>query len=86
MTSLSCNENTMASFNPFFRVQDHVCHLIGSIVPQTGESPAKFTLLTIKMYVPCRYNCWWVDGDIVSSINHLLVDGDHNVELFKLHT
>ena len=48
MTSFGCNEITMAGFNPSFRVQGQVYHLIGSIVPSTGESPTKFTLLTIN--------------------------------------
>ena len=33
MTSFSCNEITMAGFNPSFRIQGQVYHLIGSIAP-----------------------------------------------------
>ena len=33
MTSFGCNEVSMAGFNPSFRIQGQVYHLIGSIVP-----------------------------------------------------
>ena len=39
MTSFGCNEVSMAGFNPSFRIQGQVYHLIGSIVPTAGESP-----------------------------------------------
>ena len=39
MTSFGCSEITMAGFNPSFRIQGQVYHLIGSIVPAEGESP-----------------------------------------------
>ena len=39
MTSFGCNEVSMAGFNPSFRIQGQVYHLIGSIVPTQGESP-----------------------------------------------
>ena len=38
MTSFGCSEITMAGFNPSFRIQGQVYHLIGSIVPAEGES------------------------------------------------
>ena len=38
MTSFGCNEISMAGFNPSFRIQGQVYHLIGSIVPTQGES------------------------------------------------
>ena len=44
MTSFGCNEVSMAGFNPSFRIQGQVYHLIGSIVPTQGESH-KFTQL-----------------------------------------
>ena len=39
MTSFGCNETTMSGFNPSFRIQGQVYHLIGTIVPTAGESP-----------------------------------------------
>ena len=39
MTSFDCNEVSMAGFNPSFRIQGQVYHLIGSMVPTAGESP-----------------------------------------------
>ena len=39
MTSFGCNEIAMAGFNPSFRIQGQVYHLIGCIAPSTGESP-----------------------------------------------
>ena len=39
MTSFGCSEITMTGFNPSFRIQGQVYHLIGSIVPAEGESP-----------------------------------------------
>ena len=40
----------MADFNPSFRIQGQVCHLIGSMVPTAGESPkfAQIYLLIIE--------------------------------------
>ena len=38
MTSFRCNEITMAGFNPLFRIQGQVYHLIDSMVPIAGES------------------------------------------------
>jgi len=42
MTSFGCNEVSMAGFNPSFRIQGQVYHLIGSIVPTQGESHKYF--------------------------------------------
>ena len=39
MNSFGCQEITVAGFNPSFRIQGQVYHLIGSIMPTTGESP-----------------------------------------------
>ena len=39
MTSFGCNEINITGFNPSFRIQGQVYHLIGSITPTTGESP-----------------------------------------------
>ena len=39
MTNFGCNEVCMAGFNPSFRIQGQVYHLIGSLVPTVGESP-----------------------------------------------
>ena len=41
----------MAGFNPSFRIQGQVYHLIGSIVPTAGESPKFF-----------RYFSWMISG------------------------
>ena len=38
LTSFGCNEVAMVGFNPSFRKQGQVYHLIGSIVPSQGES------------------------------------------------
>ena len=39
MTSFGCIEVCMAGFNPSFRIQGQVYHLIGSMFPTAGESP-----------------------------------------------
>ena len=88
MTSFGCNEITMTGFNPSFRTQGQVYHLIGSIAPATGESPKFCQIYFIdnrESEVATR--CAIVDGlrpDIVSGINQLLVDDNHYVEVFKL--
>ena len=88
MTSFGCNEITMAGFNPSFRVQGQVYHLIGSIAPSAGESPKFCQIYFIdsqESQVATR--CRVVDGlrpDIVSNINQLLIDHNHYVEVFKL--
>ena len=50
LTSFGCNEVSMAGFNPSFRIQGQVCHLIGSIVPMQGESP-KFAHIYISLTI-----------------------------------
>ena len=78
----------MTGFNPSFRIQGQVYHLIGSIAPATGESPKFCQIYFIdnrESEVATR--CAIVDGlrpDIVSGINQLLVDDNHYVEVFKL--
>ena len=47
MTSFGCYETTMSGFNPSFRIQGQVYHLIGTIVPTAGESP-KFAEFKIR--------------------------------------
>ena len=88
MTSFGCNETTMSGFNPSFRIQGQVYHLIGTIVPTAGESPKFAQIYFIdnrESEVAAR--CAIVDGlrpGIVSSINELLIDNNHYVEVFKL--
>ena len=88
MTSFGCNEVSMAGFNPSFRIQGQVYHLIGSIVPTAGESPKFAQIYFIdnrQSEVAAR--CSVVDGlrpDIVRSINKLLIDNNCYVEVFKL--
>ena len=88
MTSFGCNEITTAGFNPSFRIQGLVCHLISSIVPTAGESPKFaqiFFIYNQESEIAAR--CLIVDGlrlDIVSSINELLIDNNSYVEVFKL--
>ena len=88
MTSFGCNETTMSGFNPSFRIQGQVYHLIGTIVPTAGESPKFAQIYFIdnqESEVAAR--CAIIDGlrpDIVSSINELLIDDNHYVEVFKL--
>ena len=88
MTSFGCTEITMAGFNPSFRVQGQVYHLIGSIVPAEGESP-KFS----QMYFidnqdsEVATRCAIVDGlkpAIIRGINQLLHESHHYVEVFKV--
>ena len=78
----------MAGFNPSFRIQGQVYHLIGSIVPTQGEY-YKFS----KTYfigdedseVAAGFTI--VDGlkpDIIRSINRLLHEDNHYAEMFKV--
>ena len=88
MTSFGCNEVTMSGFNPSFRIQGQVYHLIGSMVPTAGESPKFAQIYFIdnrEFEVAAR--CAIVDGlrpDIVSSINELLINENRYVKIFKL--
>ena len=87
MTSFGCNETTMSGFSPSFRIQGQVYHLIGTIVPTAGESPKFAQIYFIdnrESEVAAR--CAIVDGlrpDIVSSINELLIDDNHYVEVLN---
>ena len=88
MTSFGCNKITMAGFNPSFRIQGQVYHLIGSMVPTASESPKFAQIYFIdnrESEVAAR--CAIVDGlrpDIVASINELLINENRCVEIFKL--
>ena len=88
MTSFGCNEVSMAGFNPSFRIQGQVYHLIGSIVPTEGESPKFAQIYFIddrESEVATRSAI--VDGlkpDIIRSINELLHDSNHYVKVFKV--
>ena len=73
MTSFGCNEITMAGFNPSFRIQGQVYHLIGSMVPTAGESPKFAQIYFIdnqESEVAAR--CAIVDGLRKCSINELV--------------
>ena len=88
MTSFGCNEVSMAGFNPSFRIQGQVYHLIGSIVPTQGESH-KFTQIYFigdeDSEIAIRSAI--VDGlkpDIIRGINQLLHESNRYVEMFKV--
>ena len=78
----------MAGFNPSFRIQGQVYHLIGSIVPTQGES-YKFAQIYFigdeDSEVATRSTI--MDGlkpDIIRGINRLLHEDNHYVEMFKV--
>ena len=78
----------MAGFNPSFRIQGQVYHLIGSIVPTEGESPKFAQIYFIdneESEIATRSAI--VDGlkpDIIRGINHLLHESNHYIEVFKV--
>ena len=88
MTSFGCNEVCMVGFNPSFRIQGQVYHLIGSMFPTAGESPKFAQIYFIdnqESEVAAR--CAIVDGlrpTIVRSINELLINENHYVDVFKI--
>ena len=88
MTSFGCNEVSMTGFNPSFRIQGQVYHLIGSIVPTQGESHKFAQIYFIgdeDIEVATRSAI--VDGlkpDIIRGINRLLHKDNHYVEMFKV--
>ena len=78
----------MVGFNPSFRIQGQVYHLIGSIVPTQGESPKFAQIYFIdneESEVATRSAI--INGlkpDIIRGINQLLHQTNHYVELFKV--
>ena len=88
MTSFGCNEVSMTGFNPSFRIQGQVYHLIGSIVPTEGESPKFAQIYFIddrESEIATRSTI--IDGlkpDIIRGINQLVHQSNHYVELFKV--
>ena len=78
----------MSGFNPSFRIQGQVYHLIGSIVPTEGESPKFAQIYFIddrESEVATRTAI--VDElkpDIIRGVNQLLHDNNHYVEVFKV--
>ena len=88
MTSFGCNKVSMAGFNPSFRVQGQVYHLISSIVPTQAESHNFAQIYFIgdeDSEVATRSAI--VDGlkpDINRGINWLLHEDNHYVEIFKV--
>ena len=87
MTSFRCNEVSITGFNPLFRIQGQVYHLIGSIVVSQGESPKFAQIYFIgdeDSEVATRSAI--VDGlkpDIIRGINQLL-HAHRYVEMFKV--
>ena len=79
MTSFGCSEITMAGFNPSFRIQGQVYHLIGSIVPAEGESP-KFA----QIYFIDNQDSEVATRCAIVGINRLLHESHHYVEVFKV--
>ena len=78
----------MPGFNPSFRIQGKVYHLIGSIVPTEGES-SKFaqTYFIDDWESEIATRTAIVDGlkqEIISGINKLLHNSNHYVEVFKV--
>ena len=88
MTSFGCSQITMVGFNPSFRIQGQVYHLIGSIVPAEGESPKFAQIYFIdSQNSEVATRCAIVDGlkpDIIRGINQLLHESHHYVEVFKV--
>ena len=78
----------MAGFNPSFRIQGQVYHLIGSMVPTQGESPKFAQIYFIdKEESEVATRSAIVNGlkpDIIRGINQLLHQNNHYVELFKV--
>ena len=78
----------MSGFNPSFRIQGQIYHLIGSIVPTEGESPKFAQVYFIDDWeskITTRTAI--VDGlkpDIIRGVNQLLHDSIHYVEVFKV--
>ena len=78
----------MAGFNPSFRIQGQVYHLIGSIVPTQGESHKFAQIYFIgdeDSEVATRSAI--VDGlkpDIIRGINQLLHEDNRYAEIFKV--
>ena len=78
----------MAGFNPSFRIQGQVYHLIGSIVPTEGESPKFAQIYFIddrESEIATRSAI--DDGlkpDIIRGINQLLHESNHYAEVFKV--
>ena len=56
ITSFGCNEVSRSGFNPSFRIQGQVYHLIGSIVPTEGEYP-KFAQICDRICEKGSYTC-----------------------------
>ena len=78
----------MGGFNPSFRIQGQVYHLIGSIIPTQGESPKFAQIYFIdnkESEVATRSAI--INGlkpDMIRGINQLLHQTNHYVELFKV--
>ena len=78
----------MTGFNPSFRIQGQVYHLIGSILPSEGESPKFVQIYFIgdeESEIATRTAI--IDGlkpDIIRGINQLLHEDNQYVEMFKV--
>ena len=85
---MTSDEISMAGFNPSFRIQGQVYHLIGSIIPTQGESP-KFVQIYFfddrESEIATRSVI--VEGlkpNIIRGINQLLHESNHYIEVFKV--
>ena len=81
------SRDTIVGFNPSFRIQGQIYHLIGSIMPTTGGSPKFCQIYFIdnqesELATRCAI-ANELRPDIVSRINQLLVDDNHYGEVLK---
>jgi len=78
----------MSGFNPSFRIQGQVYHLIGSIVSTEGDSPTFAQIYFMddqESEIATRFAI--VDGlkpDIIRGIDQLLHESNHYAEVFKV--
>ena len=88
MTNFDCNEVSMAGFNPSFRIQGQVYHLIGSIIPTQADSHKFAQIYFInneESEVATRSAILnGLKPDIIRGINQLLHQTNHYIELFKV--
>ena len=59
MTSFGCKEINLSGWNPNFRIQGQVCHLIGSLAPHDDQNAAFFFYKSISLMKVIKLALEW---------------------------
>lgn len=85
MTSLGCNRIMIGNFNPTFKIQGQVYHLIGSLLPHTNQEPKFLQIYFLgsdEMDIRSKLNPG-LDMNLLKSLQDMLHKYNNYINSFK---